>query len=657
MSEKFYVTTPIYYVNSHPHLGHLYTTTVADALTRFKRQRGVDAFLLTGTDEHGQNIERAAEAAGLPVAEHVEKYVAEFREFFRRFNLQFDCWSRTTDPAHKQGVTELWRRCKEGGYIYKGEYSGWYCANCNNFVTESETRPGPNGVPICLTHERPVDRVSEESYFFRLSAFQQPLLDYYESHPEFIQPEVRRNEIVSFVRGGLEDLSVSRVSVKWGVPVPGDPKHTMYVWFDALANYITAVGFGNEACGGEAAFNKYWPADLHLVGKDILRFHAVYWPAFLMAAGVELPKTVYAHGMWMSGGRRMSKTLGNVVDLNVLFKHFSRDEIRYFVLREMVFGQDGDFTYEALINRTNSDLASGLGNLFSRTLTMLRNYADGKVPAVTDEGKSQAEALLAREVQLETDFEAYYAAYDFSLALECAWELIAAVDKYITESAPWNLAKREDGRRELETVLHTAVRIVVRLTLLLAPILQDATRDVWAICGLPGSPLQIAPSDADTEKLLKEVNLQEVRPLFPRLEKEKVMSEISNETTPPAEEKSEQPAIMPIAPEITIEDFVKLDLRVGQVLVAERVPKADRLLRMEIDLGEGKPRQVLAGIARYYEPEKLVGRKVVVVANLAPRKLRGLESNGMILAASVGDEGRPVLASFIEDVPNGARLK
>lgn len=657
LAEKFYVTTPIYYVNSHPHLGHLYTTTVADALTRFKRQRGVDAFFLTGTDEHGQNIERAAAAAGLPVEEHVEKYVTEFREFFQRFQLQFNCWSRTTDPAHKQGVTELWRRCKENGYIYKGEYSGWYCANCNNFVAETEMRPGADGVPICTAHERPVDHVSEESYFFRLSAFQQPLLDYYQSHPEFIRPDVRRNEIVSFVRGGLEDLSVSRVSVKWGVPVPDDPKHTMYVWFDALANYITAVGYGNGERGGQASFAKYWPADLHLVGKDILRFHTVYWPAFLMAAGVPLPKTVYAHGMWMSGGRRMSKTLGNVVDLNVLFRHFSRDAIRYFVLREMVFGQDGDFTYEALVNRANSDLASGLGNLFSRTLTMLRNYSQGVVPPPAEAGHELASALLGREKELVAEFEADYAVYNFSRALEHAWELIAAVDKYITECAPWNMAKKEESRAELDTVLHMAARVVLRLSVLLAPVLPDSTAEVWSICGLAGSPLDYSPAAIDVEELTRKVKIGEIRPLFPRIEKEKVMSEINTEAVAAVEVKQEAPAMTPIAPEITIEDFVKLDLRVAQVLVAERVPKADKLLRLEVDLGEGKPRQILAGIAQYYDPEKLVGRKIVVVANLAPRKLRGLESTGMLLAASVGDEGRPVVATFIEDVPNGARLK
>src|ERR1051326_1674675 len=368
MKKTFYVTTPIYYVNSHPHLGHLYTTIVADTVARYKRQRGFDTFFLTGTDEHGQNIERAAEAAGLPVKQHVDNYVAEFQEAFARFHLDpqhggYNYWIRTTSDAHKAGASELWRRARDNGYIYKGQYEGWYCVGCNEFKPENETRLGPDGTPICLTHERPLDKVAEESYFFKLSEFQDKLLAHYEKHPEFIRPEARRNEVLSFVKSGLNDLSVSRVSVKWGIPVPDDPKHTMYVWFDALSNYITAIGFGNDQFGGEAHYQKYWPADLQLVGKDILRFHTVYWPAFLMAAGIELPKTVFAHGMWLSGGRKMSKTLGNVIDLDVLLKFFTRDQIRYFCVREMVFGLDGDFTYEALIDRVNGDLAKGLGNL------------------------------------------------------------------------------------------------------------------------------------------------------------------------------------------------------------------------------------------------------------------------------------------------------
>ena len=377
--QKFYLTTPIFYVNSHPHLGHLYVTLVADSIARYRRQRGFDTYFLTGTDEHGQNIERAAAARGLSIKDHVDAYVAEFKEVFDRFNISHNHWIRTTDPYHAEGVAKLWRLARDAGFIYKDRYEGWYCVGCNLFQSEEEWLMGEDGIPVCRIHERPLDRVAEDSYFFKLSAFQQ-MLDHYEAHPEFIQPESRRNEVISFVRGGLQDLSVSRVSVRWGIPVPDDPEHTIYVWFDALTNYITAVGYGNETQGGEKQFDRYWPADLHLVGKDILRFHAVYWPAFLMATGTALPQTVYAHGLWISGGRKMSKSLGNVIDLDVLRRHFTPDSVRFFCLREMVFGQDGDFTYEALIDRVNGDLAAGLGNLSSRTLTMVRNYFEGRVP-------------------------------------------------------------------------------------------------------------------------------------------------------------------------------------------------------------------------------------------------------------------------------------
>src|SRR5262249_24846969 len=380
---KFYITTPIYYVNSHPHLGHLYTTIIADTVAPYKRQRGFETFFLTGTDEHGINIERAAEKQGLPTKEHVDQIVNAFKTAFAPFHFTNQHWIRTTDDYHKRAAQELWRRAKANGYIYKGQYEGWYCPNCNEFYGENEYKPREDGIPICPMHERQLDRIAAESYFFKLSAFQERLLALYETNPNFIRPETRRNEVISFVRNGLNDLSVSRVSVKWGIPVPDDPEHTIYVWFEALSNYITAIGFGGfaEQFGGEPHFKKFWPADLQLVGKYFLRFHTVYWPALLMAAKVEPPKSVFAHGMWLSGGRKMSKTLGNVIDLEVLEKHFQTDAVRYFALREMVFGQDGDFTYEALVDRVNADLANGLGNLASRTLTMVVRYLGGLVPS------------------------------------------------------------------------------------------------------------------------------------------------------------------------------------------------------------------------------------------------------------------------------------
>jgi methionyl-tRNA synthetase len=682
MSDTFYVTTPIYYVNSHPHLGHLYTTLIADTVARFKRQRGADTFFLTGTDEHGQNIERAAEKAGLPVQQHVDNFVNEFQTAFAPYNLTNNFWVRTTSDYHKRGVQELWRRAKANGWIYKGEYEGWYCVGCNEFKPENETHPGPDGTPVCNTHERPLDKVAEESYFFKLSAFQDRLLELYEQNPHFIRPEARRNEVISFVRSGLNDLSVSRVSVKWGIPVPDDPAHTMYVWFDALSNYITAIGFGNEqsfgGLRGEEHFKKYWPSDLQLVGKDILRFHTVYWPAFLLAAGLEPPRTVFAHGMWLSGGRKMSKTLGNVIDLGVLLKHFTPDMVRYFCLREMVFGQDGDFTYEALVDRVNGDLSSGLGNLSSRTLTMIRNYCGGETPAP---GEADAELTAkANEVrdaitQAAVEFDREFEGYNFSRGLGAVWAALARVDKFISDAKPWDLAKSPENRGALELVLHTSNEALRHLAALLAPVFPETSQAVWEQLGEQGRVSEVAPAGLKWGEGAMGKRIGEIKPLFPRLDKKKVMAEIKQEEAGvrssefgvrSLEVQDSKPAAQPQTPNaeptpgvahIGIEDFTKVELRVGEVLTAERVPKSDKLLRFTIDLGEPQPRQILAGIAEYYEPERLVGRKVVVVANLAPRKLRGFESQGMILAASVGEEGRPVLAGFLEDVPNGARLK
>ncbi len=672
---KFYVTTPIYYVNSYPHLGHVYTTIIADTVARYKRQRGYEVFFLTGTDEHGINIERAAEKAGLPVKQHVDRIVASFQTAFAPFQFTNQHWVRTTDEYHKEGVRKLWRTAQENGFIYKGKYEGWYCGNCNEFYQEAEAQKGADEVLLCPTHERPLELLSEESYFFKLSAFQDKLIEHYEQNPQFIRPETRRNEVLSFVRGGLNDLSVSRVSVKWGIPVPGDPEHTMYVWFDALSNYITAIGYGNEQFGGETHFKKFWPADLQLVGKDILRFHTVYWPAFLMAAGVELPQTVYSHGMWLSGGRKMSKTLGNVIDLAVLHKYFTPEVVRYFVLREMVFGQDGDFTYEALLDRVNADLASGVGNLAARTLTMVRNFCDGVIPApgnASAELSASAQDVRDAVTQAVSAFDREFDEYNFSRALEAVSNARFRVDKFISDAKPWDLAKDPAQRGALELVLHTAAESLRFFAALLAPVLPNATQTIWQQLGEAGSVAEVRP-----DSLLwgdgQQKQIGEITPLFPRLDKKKVMDDIkqdeaASQAARAQETQTEVPAAaapaaaapaepVPGIAYIGIDDFLKVELRVGEIKTAERVPKADKLLRFTIDLGEAEPRQILAGIAQYYDPEKLPGRKVIVVANLAPRKLRGFESQGMILAASIGEEGRPILAGFLEDVPNGAKLK
>ena len=683
MTRTFYVTTPIYYTNAAPHIGHAYTTIVADALTKFKRQRGIDSFFLTGTDEHGINIERKAEERGTPVKQHVDEIVGQFQAAFAKLDIDYDRWIRTTDPAHERSVQELWKILERNGHIYKGHYEGWFCPNCNEF---KDVEPGET-TPACPIHQKPLDRIAEESYFFRLSAFQEPLLRHYAAHPEFVQPEARRNEVISFVSSGLKDLSVSRVSVKWGIPVPGDEKHTMYVWLDALSNYITALGWGNDTYDG---FEKYWlndvggqpvPNCLHLVGKDILRFHAVYWPAFLMGAGIELPKTVFVHGMLLREGQKMGKSLGNAISLGTLHAHFTNDMIRYFLLRDVPFGQDSEIGYASLIDRINADLANGIGNLASRTLTMVRNYFDGVPPRSFDEKAEDAQAVRNAIEQAKRTFDDEYAALNFSRALEAAWGGIASVDKFITDNQPWKLAKDESSRARLEAVIATAFEGLRHLVLLVAPVLPEAAKVIWQQMALAGEPLQLNPNEATWGETVEGSTVEIVSPAFPKLNKEKILADIeetagstpptnasdSRQAKPETKEAMEPPTATPVAGAseaaatvsniITIDDFVKVELRAATVLEAERVPKADKLLRLQVDVGEGQPRQILAGIAEHYAPEEMVGRKIVVVANLAPRKMRGLESNGMLLAASVGDEGRPVLATFGEDVPNGTRLK
>jgi methionyl-tRNA synthetase len=718
--ENFYVTTPIYYANSLPHLGHLYTMIVADTIARRKRQQGIETFFLTGTDEHGINIERAAHRAGRTPQEQADYVVGYYKKMTAQFGLDtehggYDIFMRTTEPFHYQGVSEFWRRVaaaktpKGNDALYKGHYEGWFCAACAAYKTEDEYVKSENAddPPRCLIHETTLDSISEESYFFRLSDYDEALLALYESRPDFVRPDSRKNEVVSFVRGGLQDLSVSRLkaSVSWGIPVPDDPAHTMYVWFDALTNYITAIGFGNEERQGAVGFEKFWPA-LHLVGKDILRFHAVYWPAFLLAAGVEQPRGIVAHGMWLdANGRKMSKTLGNTVELDVIGRHFSVDAIRYFCLREMVFGQDGRFGYEALIDRANSDLASGLGNLSSRTLTMIARYCEARVPS----GKiAEDKLLLAKRSGIDTDetniagfiehardeFLLHFDNFAFSRALEVVWSIIARVDKMISDAKPWNLAKDEHQCQTLNAVLYRAAETLRWLCVLLYPVMPAATRNIYAQLGLPEALGGIDPGGLKWGGLKEGTQIGEVKPVFPRLDKAKTMAEITKETERSATRPTEAaaasstttaPEIGPIPPMtiateadrgpqagsplgvvdaivgvanfIEIGDFAKVDLRVGEVLTAERVPKSDKLLLMNIDIGEEKPRQVLAGIAEYYEADKMVGRKVVVVANLKPRKLRGYESQGMVVAASFGEEGKPVIATFAEDVPNGARLK
>ncbi len=708
-SAPFYLTTPIYYVNARPHIGHTYTTVVADAIARRERMLGRDVWFLTGTDEHGQKIERSAALAGEDPQAFTDRVSAEFRGLWDRMGLTYDDYIRTTDPRHKRGVAKLWNVLKQRGFLYKGTYTGQYCVWDELYV-----EAGP-GAP-CPDCGRVTETVSEENYFFKLSAFENKLLELYAERPEFIQPEARRNEVLAFVRGGLRDLSVSRTSFKWGIPVPDDPSHVIYVWLDALANYITALGYGSE---NEALFEKYWPAQLHIIGKEISRFHCVYWPAFLLAAGLPLPKAVVAHGWLLFEQSKMSKSRGNIVRAETILFVLGADALRYFLLREVVFGQDGSFSFDALVQRYNADLANGYGNLVSRTLAMIVKYCDGAVPQAAYNEQIRSEAGLA-----VAEFGRQFAALEFSRALETVWALVASVDGYITARAPWKLAADEANRPALETVLAICAEAIRIITALVYPVIPEAAAKVWAQLGL-GEIEKANLRHLSWGGLAAGTRLGELGPVFPRADKDAAermqqMEQEKSPTTPEAVAAPVDPAVgrvsatqpagvtpvsamgvapiaadptvpgLPVAafepglqsfedaalvgmattpapiqveevraealPQITIDDFMKVDLRVAQVVVAERVPKADKLLRLEVDLGYER-RQILAGIAETYAPESLVGRKVVIVANLAPRKLRGLESNGMLLAASLGDQGKLSLAGFLDAVELGARLR
>jgi methionyl-tRNA synthetase len=725
---RYYLTTPIYYVNARPHLGHAYSTIVCDAIARRKRALGIDTWFLTGTDEHGQKIERSAELAGRTPAEFATAISAEFRGLWDQLGLTYNDFIRTTEDRHKRGVQHLFAALRDRGFIYKGSYTGQYCVSDEAFVD------GPPGTP-CPDCGRITETVSEENYFFKLSAFERKLLEFYEANPDFMGPESTRREIVSFVRSGLKDLSVSRTTFSWGIPVPGDEKHVIYVWLDALANYITALGYGSDDPSDQARFAKFWPADMHLIGKEISRFHCVYWPAFLMAAGLPTPRSVRANGWLLFDQGKMSKSRGNIVRAETVQAVLGADALRYFLLREIPFGQDGNFSFDALVQRYNADLANGYGNLVSRVVNMVHKYFGGVVPESPADG-----GLEEFAVRTIAAFGPEFDALNFSEALRALWNLVAETDGYLTANAPWKKpADRsdEDHAALQARVLATAAEAIRIITALVYPILPDSAAKVWRQLG-QGEIADAAKSAFLTELawggLKAGTKFGEPAPLFPRAEKDATermqnLEDENNRTvieaaskqqsaagpasssqalaspsvahvddhntvtqgtagpidaaqpvstahvhTVPAELASSRlnstpvaaPAGAPLNPaeavapteepqHIGIDDFVKVDLRVAQILVAERVPKADKLLRLEVDLGYEK-RQILAGIAQYYEPEKLIGRKIVIVANLAPRKMRGLESNGMLLAASLPD-GAPVLAGFLEDVPLGARLK
>jgi len=640
---KYYITTPIYYVNAAPHIGHAYTTMVADMLKRYKRMQGFDAKLTTGSDEHGVNVERAAERVGKTPKEFCDVIANEFAQQWNLLRLDIDFFQRTTSPQHAKVVQDLFNRCRENGYIYKGSYTGQYCIFDNLYVNDA--KPG-DPCPDC---GRPTETITEENFFFKLSAFQERLLELYDSHPEFIQPEARRNEVISFVKSGLTDLSITRTNIKWGIPVEGEAPHVFYVWFDALTTYMSAVE-GKDL----------WPADLHLIGKEIVRFHAVFWPAFLMAAGLELPKRIFAHGWLLFENDKISKSKGKMVRAEPIRQVMGADPLRYFLLREVVFGQDGNFSYDALVGRYNSDLANGIGNLASRTLTMIHQYRAGAVP---ESHGDFAIAQLAGDTikSVEESFDRF----EFSKALEAMWALISAVDKFIVQHAPWKLSRQQDdaSQRQLNDTLYTAAETLHIVTALLYPVMPELAPKIWAQLGMTEPLESLRLKSLAWGGLPAGQKIGEVAAVFPRIEAKDAiekMRAIEEQVTAyqaalfgktteaaPAEDAS---------PNVAIEDFLKVDLRVGQVLTAVAVKGSTKLMHMTVDLGEGQPRTIVAGIAEAYTPEQLINRKVVIVANLQPRKLKGIESNGMIVAASVAD-GKPVLAGFHEDIPVGARLK
>jgi len=718
--KKFYLTTPIYYVNARPHIGHAYTTIVADVLARRHRLLGDDTFFLTGTDEHGQKIERSAAAAGVPPQQFTDQVAHEFKTLWDRMGITYDKFIRTTDPAHKLGVQQLWRALEEKGFIYLDTYTGSYCVSDEAFVD------APAGTP-CPDCGRLLETVTEENYFFKLSAFQDKLIALIESNTLKIENDSRRNEVLSFVRGGLKDLSISRSSFKWGIPVPGNDKHVIYVWLDALANYITALGYGSD---DTTNFEKFWPADLQLVGKEIIRFHCVYWPAFLLAAGLPIPQAITAHGWLLFDNSKMSKSKGNIVRTETILDAlgtlcppepqpelvarvllgrkrpspkdlFASDVLRYFLLREIPFGYDGSFSFDALWERYNADLVNGYGNLVSRTLNLIsQNEPDGieRPTSFSAEGTSFIKDGVSQVTRYPTHLSSNeITAYVTELSL-----LVGHVDRYLSTHAPWKLAKETtaEARKTLVEVLYTSAEAIRLLTIFLHPIMPYATARVWAQLGLDPADLTTNHQSLTTWGQLKPgTKLGPLSPIFPRADKSliEIMTNMENETTPPSNPTPDStapdaaprtttlpgsgtltvggstalntgPAPMPPQPTdtpapaeastISIDDFAKIELRVAQIVVAERIPKADKLLRLEVDLGPDFPRrQILSGIAEHYTPEELIGRRIVVITNLAPRKMRGLESHGMLLAASHGENGKPILATFAEDIALGSRLK
>ncbi len=616
MSKSFYVTTPIYYINSDPHIGSAYTTIVADVVARYKRMRGYDTFFLTGTDEHGQHVLRAAQKAGKAPKDFADELAQRFVKLWKELGITNDAFIRTTDDYHIKTVQDFFQIMYDKGDIYLGKYEGWYCVNCETFWTEKDLGDDK----VCPTCHRALEHIEEENYFFRLSKYTEPLLKHFKEHPDFVEPYFRRNEMLKILESGLEDVSVSRTSFDWGVPIPFDPKHVVYVWFDALINYISAIGYGRD----EKMFRRYWPADVHFIGKEINRFHSLIWPAMLMSVGLPLPKKIFAHGWLTVNGEKISKSKGNAVDPRILMKAYGIDALKYYLLRDIQFGHDGDFSEDNLITRINADLANDLGNLVHRTLAMIsQNFS--ALPEVRESGEHDNELETLTEKTIFEYFE-FMDKFKFTQALESVWTLIRFANKYIDLTEPWILA-REGKKERLATVLYNLSDVIRNVAIMISPILANTSSQIFERFGQSGKMEDLA-----WHKTVPGTNIKTGNPLFPRIDTKKWKKVIKM-----TEEKGVKKA--DVKPQVTIEDFAKLDLRVAKVVEAERIPKSEKLLKLQLEVG-GEKRQIVAGIGKVYTPESLIGREIIIIFNLKPAKLMGVESNGMLMAAKDGEKLR-----------------